>query len=63
MDHKKCMKIFLAKVIEKNIKVLGVSFESLDSKEYSPSQSDDFKNNAVKNAKKKNFEYFNVNHF
>ena len=27
----------LAKAIEKNIKVLGVSFESLGSKEYSPS--------------------------
>ena len=48
----------LAKAIEKNIKVLGVSFESLGDKEYSPSQSEDFIK-VAKNAKKENFEYFN----
>ena len=49
----------IAKAIEKNIKILGVSFESLGSEEYSPTQSDNFKNNKIKNAKKENFEYFN----
>ena len=49
----------IAKAIEKDIKILGVSFESLGSEEYSPSQSDNFKNNIIKNAKKENFEYFN----
>ena len=48
----------IAKAIEKNIKILGVSFESLGSDEYSPSQSENFKNK-IKNAKKENFEYFN----
>ena len=38
----------LKNVIEKNIKVLGVSFESLGSSEYSPSQSEDFKATAKK---------------
>ena len=49
----------IAKAIEKDIKILGVSFQSLGSDEYSPSQSDNFKNNIIKNAKKENFEYFN----
>ena len=49
----------IAKAIEKNIKILGVSFESLGSDEYSPSQSENFKNNIIKKAKKENFEYFN----
>ena len=48
----------LAKAIEKNVKVLGVSFESLGSKEYSPSQSEDFIA-VAKTAKKENFIYFN----
>ena len=50
----------LSKAIEKNIKVLGVSFESLGSKEYSPSQSENFIT-VAKDAKKENFEYFNEN--
>ena len=49
----------IEKAIEKNIKILGVSFESLGSEEYSPTQSNNFKNNIIKNAKKENFEYFN----
>ena len=44
--------------IEKNIKILGISFESLGSEEYSPTQGDDFKSK-IQNAKKENFEYFN----
>ena len=48
----------IEKAIEKDIKILGVSFESLGSDEYSPSQSDNFKSK-IKNAKKENFEYFN----
>ena len=48
----------LKNAIEKNIKVLGVSFESLGSSEYSPSQSEDFKATAKK-AKKENFEFMN----
>ena len=48
----------LDKAIEKNVKVLGVSFESLGSKEYSPSQSEDFIT-VAKTAKKENFIYFN----
>ena len=47
----------LAKAIEKCIKVIGISFISLGSEEYSPTQSEDFKNNKIKNAKKENFEY------
>ena len=43
----------IAKAIEKDIKILGVSFESLGSEEYSPSQSENFRNNRIKNAKKK----------
>ena len=46
------------KAIEKNIKILGISFESLGSEEYSPSRSDNFKK-GIQNAKKENFEYFN----
>jgi len=49
----------ISKAIDKDIKILGVSFESLGSDEYSPSQSDNFKNEIIKNAKKENFEYFN----
>ena len=45
----------IEKAIEKDIKIFGVSFESLGSEEYSPSQSDNFKNNIIKNAKKDNF--------
>ena len=51
----------LTKSIEKNIKILGVSFESLVSDEYSPSLTENFKKNVIKNAKKENFEYFNEN--
>ena len=43
----------LTKSIEKNIKILGVSFESLVSDEYSPSLTENFKKNVIKNAKKK----------
>ena len=48
------------KAIEKDIKILGISFESLGSEEYSPSQSEDFKNK-IQNAKREKFEYFNEN--
>ena len=44
--------------IENNIKILGVSYISLGSEEYSPSRSDDFKN-AIKYAKPENFASFN----
>ena len=50
----------IVKAIEKDIKILGISFESLGSEEYSPSQSEDFKNK-IQNAKRENFEYFNEN--
>ena len=43
----------ISKAIDKDIKILGVSFESLGSDEYSPSQSDNFKNKIIKNAKRK----------
>ena len=46
--------------IQKDIKILGVSFESLGSAEYSPSQSANFKSQ-IQNAKKENFEFFNEN--
>ena len=49
----------IEKAIEKEIKVIGVSFESLGSEEYSPSESENFRNNVVKMAKKENFEFFN----
>ena len=39
-------------------KVLGTSYESLVSDEYSPSRSNNFKS-AIVNAKKENFEFFN----
>ena len=39
---------------------MGISFESLGSEDYRPSQSDTFKR-ILKNAKKENFEYFNEN--
>ena len=45
----------ISKAIEKNIKILGISFESLGLDEYSPLQTDNFKNNIIKNAKKENF--------
>ena len=44
--------------IEKNIKVVGVSYLSLNSDEISPSRSDSFKE-SVKNARKELFEGFN----
>ena len=45
--------------IDKNIKkIIGVSYFSLISEEYSPTRSENFKNK-VKSAKKENFEYFN----
>ena len=49
----------IVKAIEKDIKILGVSFESLGSEEYSPSQSENFRNNKIKNAKKISFRSFN----
>ena len=50
----------VGKAIEKKIeKILGISYLSLISDEYSPSRSDNFKNKLIKDAKKENFEYFN----
>ena len=50
----------ITKAIKKKIKkILGVSYESLISEKYSPSRSNKFKNEVVKFAIKKNFEYFN----
>ena len=49
------------KAVEKEIKILGISFESLGSEEYSPSQTDETFKNKIKNAKQENFEYFNEN--
>ena len=51
----------VSKAIEKKIKVLGISYISLFSEEYSPSRSDKFKKELIKDAKKENFEYFNIN--
>ncbi len=51
----------VAKAVEKEIKILGISFESLGSEEYSPSQTDETFKNKIKNAKQENFEYFNEN--
>ena len=50
----------VVKAIEKDIKILGISFESLGSSEYSPTQGEDFKSK-IQNAKKEKFEYFNKN--
>ena len=52
--------LIIEEAIEKNIKVLGVSYISLGSDEYSPTRSETFKN-AVKNAKEENFVPFNEN--
>ena len=50
----------IGKAIQKNInKILGISYLSLISEEYSPSRSENFKNKLIKNAKEENFEYFN----
>ena len=50
----------IGKDIQKNInKILGISYLSLISEEYSPSRSENFKNKLIKNAKEENFEYFN----
>ena len=50
----------LGKAIEKNIEnILGISYLSLISDEYSPSRSDNFKNKLIKKSKKENFEYLN----
>ena len=51
----------VSKAIEKKIKILGISYISLFSEEYSPSRSDKFKNELIKDAKEENFEYFNIN--
>ena len=48
----------VSKAIEKDIKILGISFESLGSSEYNPSQSDSFKKKIL-NAKSEKFECFN----
>ena len=50
----------ILEAIQKDIKILGISFESLGSSEYGPSQSNNFKSK-IQNAKKENFEYFNEN--
>ena len=50
----------IIKAIEKNIKILGVLYISLNSDEYSPSRSNSFKK-AAENAKEENFTYFNEN--
>ena len=42
----------VVKAIEKDIKILGISFESLGSSEYSPTQGEDFKSK-IQNAKKR----------
>ena len=50
----------IGKAIQKKIeKILGISYLSLISEEYSPSRSENFKNNLIKDAKKEVFEYFN----
>ena len=50
----------IGKAIQKKIKkILGISYLSLISDEYSPSRSDNFKNKLIKDAKEENFEYFN----
>ena len=49
----------VSKAIEKKVKILGISYISLFSEEYSPSRSDKFKNELIKDAKEENFEYFN----
>jgi len=48
----------IKKAIEKNIKIIGISYEAITSNELTPSSTDDFKN-VIKNAKKENFEGFN----
>ena len=48
----------IMKAIDKNIKILGVSYVSLGSSEYSPSRSETFKT-AITKAKEENFIYFN----
>ena len=56
----KSYELIVGKAIEKKIqKILGISYLSLISEEYSPSRSNDFKNNLIKDAKMENFEYFN----
>ena len=50
----------IGKAIKKNIKkILGISYLSLISEEFSPYRSENFKNNLIKDAKEENFEYFN----
>ena len=50
----------VGKAIQKKIKkILGISYISLISEEYSPSRSLNFKNNIIKDAQQENFEYFN----
>ena len=50
----------IGKAIQKKIKkILGISYLSLISDEYSPSRSDNFKNKLIKDAKEENFECFN----
>ena len=50
----------IERAVTKNIKVIGVSYLSLNSKDISPSRSTDFVNN-TKNAKEKLFESFYYN--
>lgn len=50
----------IGKAIQKKIKkILGISYLSLISEEFSPSRSENFKNKLIKNANPENFEYFN----
>ena len=50
----------IGKAIQKKIKkILGISYLSLISEEYSPSRSNNFKTKLIKDAKEENFEYFN----
>ena len=51
----------IGKAIKKKINILGISYLSLISEEFSPSRTANFKNKLIKNAKKENFEYFNEN--
>ena len=50
----------IVKAIEKDIKILGISYISLISDEYSPTRGENLKK-AAENAKQGNFIYFNEN--
>ena len=59
--QKKYEKIII-NAIKKNIKkIIGVSYESLISEEYSPSRSDEFKKEIINSEIKNYFEFFNKN--